>query len=278
MGRIIALLTDFGVKDTYVGVMKGVMIQIFSEVNFIDLTHTIAPQHVRKAALALLSAYRFFPQNTVFLVVVDPGVGGSRRPIAVDAGGYVFVAPDNGVLSYVLAECEHYQAVELRNTEYHLLPTSQTFHGRDVFSPVAAHLASGISLDQLGPVVDDLKHVAVPNLTLSHTAIWGEVMHIDHFGNVVTSIGQFVWDDAQFVTLHPRFAVENPRQFAADQLSVNVSGKSIQGLRQTYGAVAPGESLALIGSSGFLELAVNQGDGAEHLGISIGDKIQVQMQ
>src|SRR5664279_4495717 len=159
MSRLIVLLTDFGTTDSYVGVMKGVMLGIAPDAQFVDLTHAIEPQNIRQAAFTLLNSYRFFPAGTIFLVVVDPGVGSERKPIAVCAGGsfaegYTFVAPDNGVLSYVLHELGDAQAVELDNPAYHLAGISYTFHGRDIFAPAVAHLAAGIALDQLGSPLD----------------------------------------------------------------------------------------------------------------------------
>ncbi len=156
----IALLTDFGLQDTYVGVMKGVMLDICPEARLIDLTHAIRPQDVRQAALALLDSYRYLPRRTVFLVVVDPGVGSTRRAIAVDAGPYWFVGPDNGVLSYALREIGEWEAFELTNDRYWLPDSSNTFHGRDIFAPVAAHIAYGssvkpFSLGELGTPIDD---------------------------------------------------------------------------------------------------------------------------
>src|SRR5688500_2938100 len=146
MSRLIALLTDFGTEDIYVGVMKGVMKSIAPDAEFIDITHAITPQSIQEGALALKNSYHYFPQGTIFLVIVDPGVGSTRRPIVVTAGGYTFVAPDNGVLSYMLVELitiSDVQAFNLAHPSYRLQNISNTFHGRDVFAPAAAHLASG---------------------------------------------------------------------------------------------------------------------------------------
>jgi len=277
MGSTIALLTDFGVKDTYVGVMKAVMCRICPDADFIDLTHAIAPQNIHEAALALLGAYRYFPPGTIFLVVVDPGVGSTRQPIAAQTDAYTFVAPDNGVLSYALAEARDYRAVELREAEFHLLPVSQTFHGRDIFAPTVAHLANGIALDRLGPALADLTTLPLPRLDVTPTVITGEVMHIDHFGNIITSIGQLRWDGPD-LTLQPRFAAgHTPQSFVAGKLRVILNGHQVEGVRQSYSAVESGELLALVGSSGFLELAVNQGSGAAHLKATIGDRVEVRV-
>ncbi len=277
MPRTIALLTDFGNKDMYVGVMKAVMRQLNPDADFIDLTHAIAPQNVRQAALALLGAYRYFPPNTVFLVVVDPGVGSARRPIAVQTTDYVFVAPDNGVLSYALADVVQFQAVELRQTEFHLKPTSQTFHGRDIFAPIAAHLANGVALDRFGPSINDVTMLPAPQLAITPDLISGEVVNIDHFGNIVTSIGHLIWEDAHALLLQPRLLVAASRQLYADRLVVNMNGHEIRGVKQSYSDVGPHEVLALVGSNGLLELAVNQGSGAERLLAAIGDQVELRV-
>ena len=146
MAGQIVLLTDFGLEDLYVGVMKGVMRKIMPSVTFVDITHSISPQSVREAALALMNTYHYFAEGTVFLVVVDPGVGTQRRPIAVKAGEYYFVAPDNGVLSYVMRGFDSYQAYELNKPDYWLDDVSNTFHGRDIFAPISAHLANNTSI------------------------------------------------------------------------------------------------------------------------------------
>ncbi|MEP7294036.1 MAG: SAM-dependent chlorinase/fluorinase, partial [Chloroflexota bacterium] len=190
MIKLIALLTDFGTTDTYVGVMKGVMLGIAPDIQLVDLTHAIQPQNIRQAAFLLLNSYRFFPPETVFLVVVDPGVGSSRRALAVRAGQYTFVAPDNGVLSYVLDELSECQTVELTNPDYQLSGASNTFHGRDIFAPAAAHLAAGVPLDTLGAPVDPPVILPDPSLVVAGKHVIGEVLHIDHFGSAVTSIGQ----------------------------------------------------------------------------------------
>lgn len=268
----IALLTDFGLTDAYVGVMKGVMLGLHPRAALVDITHGIQPQNVRQAALTLLTAYRYFPAGTVFLVVVDPGVGSTRRPVAVQAGDYGFVAPDNGVLSYTLAQLDAVRVVELET------PTgvSSTFHGRDIFAPAAARLARGDALGALGSPVGDLVQLPAPRLSVAPGTIRGEVVHIDHFGNVVTSIGRLERSARQTLTLRPAFGGDvTPLTVDAMSAQVSAGGVQVRGIHATYSEVEPGTLLALVGSSGLLELGVNQGSAAARLGVRIGDTVDV---
>jgi S-adenosylmethionine hydrolase len=268
----IALLTDFGLTDAYVGVMKGVMLGLHPRAALVDLTHGVQPQNVRQAALTLMTAYRYFPAGTVFLVVVDPGVGSTRRPVAVQAGDYGFVAPDNGVLSYTLAQLEAVRAVELETPA----GVSSTFHGRDIFAPAAARLARGDALGALGSPVGDLVQLPAPRLSVAPGTIRGEVVHIDHFGNVVTSIGRLERSTPQTLTLRPAFG-GNVTPLTVDAVSAQISagGVQVRGIHATYSEVEPGTLLALVGSSALLELGVNQGNAAARLGVRIGDTVEV---
>ncbi len=279
MKPTIALLTDFGLRDSYVGVMKAVMRRICPEADFIDITHAVPPQDVRAAALTLMTVCAYFPSDTVFLAVVDPGVGTERRPLAVYAGDYYFVAPDNGLLSYVLAGLSAHEMVELRNPAYQLYPVSHTFHGRDVFAPAAAHLAVGVDLKQLGPNVENMRQIPLPRLAIGNGVVHGEVLYVDHFGNIVTSIGALIWLDDKRVRLQPHFGETTPLtdDLDAGRLTVTYKHTRLMGLKQTYGTVAQGEMLALTGSSGFLELAVNQGDCAAQLEVKIGDAVEMRL-
>jgi S-adenosylmethionine hydrolase len=271
----IALLTDFGLTDAYVGVMKGVMLGLHPRAALVDITHGIQPQNVRQAALTLLTAYRYFPKGTVFLVVVDPGVGSTRRPIAVNAGDYGFVAPDNGVLSYTLAQLGAARAVELA------IPAgvSNTFHGRDIFAPAAARLARGDALESLGAPVGGLVQLPAPRLSAEPGTIRGEVVHIDHFGNVVTSIGRLERTAPQTLALQPAFGADiAPLTLDAGGAQVSMGGVQVRGIHATYSQVEPGTLLALVGSSGLLELGVNQGSAAARLGVRIGDPVEVTVE
>lgn len=277
MTRTIALMTDFGLQDVYVGVMKAVMCDIAPNATLMDLTHMIEPQNVRQAAFSLMNAYAYFPKGTIFLVVVDPGVGTARRPILVDAGDYAFIAPDNGVLSYVLALLDDYDVYALSNPEYRLENVSNTFHGRDIFSPAAAHLAQGVAPTNFGDQLDDIVRLPLPELSQSEGVISGEVMAIDNFGNVITSIGTMSWQGSDRLNVMPLFqpdAVRIPVLVHDAQVSIN--GEQIRGIAASYGEAMRGELLAVVGSVGYLEIAVNQGNAAQRLDVAVGDRVELQ--
>jgi S-adenosyl-L-methionine hydrolase (adenosine-forming) len=277
MTQTIALLTDFGTTDPYVGVMKGVMLGIAPELQFVDLTHAVQPQNIKQAAFLLLNSYRFFPAGTIFLVVVDPGVGSTRKAMVVRAGEYTFVAPDNGVLSYVLHELGEFQAVELDHAEYQLAGMSNTFHGRDVFAPAVAHLAAGVALEELGSPLENPVILPDPSLVVSGKHIIGEVLHIDHFGSAVTSIGLLRWTLPQRLALNARFGDKLSLLVPADHAAVTLGKQMRTSIYQTYAEVAQGNVLALVGSSGYLELAVNGGSFAAKFDVHTGDPVEVQI-
>jgi hypothetical protein len=255
MPSIITLCTDFGLQDGYVAAMKGVMLSIAPHARLIDISHEITHQSIQEGAFVLRSAYEFFPPGTVHLVVVDPGVGSERRAVAVQAGKHLFVAPDNGVLVYVLRREKEVEAVSLTNLAYWREEISETFHGRDIFAPVAAHLARGVPLRDLGEPIDELVQVelSVPQRR-GEGAIIGHVIHVDGFGNAVTDIPASMLQGG-----HWRVVAGDAR---------------IGGLSSTYALVAKGELLALIGSHGFLEIAVREGSATRVAHLSVGDTIQ----
>lgn len=276
---LIALLTDFGTQDAYVGVMKGVMAGICPDAQFVDLTHAIEPQNVRQGAFVLMTAFGYFPKGTVFLVVVDPGVGSQRRAIAARAGDCFFVAPDNGVLNYVLRRYPYAVINELTSPAHQLAQVSSTFHGRDVFAPAAAYLAAGESLDRLGGRVRDPQKLPQPTLALEANRLTGEVLHIDHYGNIVTSLGALAWASGDDLVLTPAFgSVRKPQRFSASKASCHMGSAKIDGVSRTYAQVGQGELVALIGSSGFLEISVNHGSAAERLGVHLGDAVEVRIE
>lgn len=277
MTNTIALLTDFGTQDIYVGVMKGVMHGIAPDAHFIDITHNIEPQNVQEAAFALVNAYHYFPKGTVFLVVVDPGVGSSRMAIAVQAGDYHFIAPDNGVLSYVLDQLgKQGQAVALTNTQYHLNAISRTFHGRDIFAPSAAHIAAGVPVATMGDAMEHIIRLETPIFEVSGNTIRGEVIHIDHFGNSVSSIGQFHWLDDERLLLKPAWGGDDIEVVAATAAIQSV-GHILTPICRTYSDVMVGEALVLIGSEGYLEVAANQGNAARRYQLELGDEIVLSL-
>ncbi|MEA3407860.1 MAG: SAM-dependent chlorinase/fluorinase [Chloroflexota bacterium] len=256
MPGIITLCTDFGLRDGYVAAMKGVILSIAPRARLVDISHDIAPQCVREAAFVLRSTYAFFPPGTIHLVVVDPGVGSERRAVAVRAGKHFFVAPDNGVLEYVLRQEEGIEAVSLTNATYWRGEVSATFHGRDIFAPVAAHLARGVPLRDLGERVEDLVHAELPiPERRGDGTIIGHVLYIDGFGNVVTDLPASMLRGYNW--------------------RVTAGEKQIIGLSPTYASAAKGELIALIGSHGFLEIAVREGSAAYIAHLSVGDIIQV---
>ncbi|MFQ6100182.1 MAG: S-adenosyl-l-methionine hydroxide adenosyltransferase family protein [Anaerolineae bacterium] len=284
MGQIplVTLTTDFGTADGYVGTMKGVILGIAPIAQLVDISHEIAPQDVRQAAYVLYTAYPFFPPHTVHLVVVDPGVGGARRAIALRTPKGCFVGPDNGVFSYVMA-CEQVEAlVELAIPRYRLPQVSHTFHGRDVFAPAAAHLAAGIPITTLGPPVRDPATFPPPRLEITGDSITGEVLHADRFGNVITSIGLLVWSGDE-LSLAPAFqqavdGVEKEQmRFKVGEATVVMAGQEIAGVDRTYAEVEPGETLALVGSEGHLEIAVREGNAAKRLGLHPGDVVTLRL-
>jgi hypothetical protein len=277
LSGVIALLTDFGDSDIYVGVMKGVMKTIHPRAEFVDITHNIEPQNVRQAAFALLNAYRYLPPGTIFLVVVDPGVGSTRKPIGAQAGGHTFIAPDNGVLSYTLAEFEEGRVVELTNAVYQLFPPSNTFHGRDIFAPAAAYIASGVPLERLGPLTDRIFKLPIPYMKIEGNRIAGQVIHIDHFGNVMTNIGRLDWVTPTQLRLEPRIsAPPTPILLNTNQIAITINGQPIRDFCPSYGVVPRGSPLTLVDSNGNLEIAVNQGSAADQLHIAIDDRVEIQ--
>jgi len=277
---IVTLTTDFGLADGYTGIMHGVMRGICPSAGVVDLTHQVSPQDVRGAAFLLYAAYPYFPADTVHCVVVDPGVGTSRRAIAVETPHGCFVAPDNGVLSYVLAREPLIATVSLTNPRYHLFPVSRTFHGRDVFAPVAAHLACGVSLADVGESMAQLVTFPVPGISVRPDgAMRGLVIHVDRFGNLITSIGRLLWrgDD---LSVQPAFSIAGGRgtrlrisPFPAGEARVYVGSRCIGGIQPTYGNAPAGEPLALVGSVGHLEIAVAGGSAAQVLDAGVGAEV-----
>ena len=251
---LIALLSDFGSSDHYVGTMKGVMLGVCPEATLVDITHEIPPHDVRTAARQLAASYRYFPPGTVFLVVVDPGVGSTRRAIAVETVDYRFVAPDNGVLTAVLDEAPTRRVVELTERKFARATISRTFEGRDRFAPAAAWLAKGAAVTTLGRSVAAPVRLEAPAAVERPDGLDGEVELVDRFGNLITNLG--------------REAVE--RLVRTGAIDITIGGRSVPRLVATYADVAPGELCALFGSSDRLEIAVSGGSAAAALGLGAG--------
>jgi S-adenosylmethionine hydrolase len=253
---VIALLTDFGLHDHYVGAMKGVVLGICPDATLVDITHDIPPQDVATGALELAAAFRYFPAATVFLCVVDPGVGSTRRPIAAAAGEYFFVAPDNGLLSLAVGDAP--AVVELTNATYRLRDVSTTFEGRDRFAPAAAWLARGTALAELGPAVDTITRLALPAPRVWPRAIAGEVVRVDRFGNLVTNI------DVEAMA-----AIGE-----SSRIDVMIGDVPLP-LVRTYTDVGDGALCALVGSSGYLEVACRGGSAANRLAVGRGAAVHL---
>ncbi|MBN1318929.1 MAG: SAM-dependent chlorinase/fluorinase [Anaerolineales bacterium] len=271
MMPIITLMTDFGTVDGYVGAMKGVLLSLCPQAQLVDITHAIPPQNVYQAAFSLFNAAVLFPPGTVHLVVVDPGVGTDRRPLAIQSNERFYVGPDNGVFSLVSKPAD--MAVVLENPTFHRVEslTSSTFHGRDIFAPAAAHLASGVSLSQLGSRVTNRVSLSFPKCVFKPPNQWiGQVLYLDAFGNAITNIGILEWKD-QTLRLVP-FLIDDEPQLVAAPATIKWRGRQFR-LGRTYADVRPGQPLALISSNGLLEIAVRDGSAADLLGIKADDKV-----
>ena len=256
---VVALLSDFGIRDHYVGAMKGVILGICPDATLVDISHDIPAHDVLTAGLELAATYRYFPAGSVFLVVVDPGVGSARRGVAVDTGDYRFVAPDNGVLTAVLNETPPRRVVELTERRYARPTVSRTFEGRDRFAPAAAWLAKGVQLSALGRLVSDYRLLDIPSPVADEGRIAGEVLLVDRFGNLATNID--------------RKAFERLAQSGTIQIEAGAHG--IGRLVETYADIEGDEVCALFGSTDHLEFAANSTSAAERLGLDRGAPVTV---
>jgi S-adenosyl-L-methionine hydrolase (adenosine-forming) len=258
---IVTFTTDFGIQDHFVGVMKGVVLGINSEAVVIDICNTVPPYDVLAGALTIGQAYSYYPAGTVHVVVVDPGVGTARRPIVADTGKYVFVGPDNGVLSLVFERQERVTVRHVTAEHYFLRPVSTTFQGRDIFAAVAGHVSRGVDLARLGDPVSDYVRLQVPQPRLEEKRIVGTVLKFDRFGNIVTNIGRRAV--AQFTSMHP------------DGFVIRLGSTDISHLRSAYAQAAAGELFGILGSMGYLEIATNRGSAAEISGAKLGDVVEL---
>jgi hypothetical protein len=265
MGRrmpVITLTTDFGGKDGFVGVLKGVIWGICPAAQIADITHAISPQNILEAALALSRAVPFFPSETIHVAVVDPGVGTKRRPMAARMGGQFYVGPDNGIFTPMIEEarrqCQVVELIHLNKPEFWLPNVSATFHGRDIFAPVAAHLAQGVSLPDLGAPFDDPALLNLPRPIRTSNGWTSHVTIIDTFGNVTTDLPADQLD-------------------GFDKVAFTLRGRTITGLENSYGWRGKGELIALADSEGFVEIAVVNGSAARELGAEVGDVVEVTL-
>ena len=254
----VAILTDFGNRDYYVGAMKGVILSIARDESIVDITHEVSPQDIREGSFILEACYRGFPRGTVFLAVVDPSVGSDRRPLAVSAGGFFFVAPDNGILSFLFNSEAPVKAFEISDSRYLRPSPSSTFHGRDIFAPAAALLAAGADPEDFGPRVTD--PVILPHVdphTISDGRIAGRVQHIDRFGNIITNL--------------------RPQDLASG-FKIVLNGHTIDRFHPFFADAELGEIFAIAGSAGFIEVAVRDGSAELKLGVSPGDEVLLVQQ
>jgi S-adenosylmethionine hydrolase len=291
MNRIITLTTDFGTGDGYVGTMKGVILRINPQATIVDITHEIAPQSIEQGAFLFAASARYFPANAIHVLVIDPGVGSTRRPIAVKMGETTYIAPDNGILPLAIFGQHGYVApdygdlpsridllrfvssllgsdrlvskmVHLNKPEYWLPSVSHTFHGRDIFAPCAAHLSLGLPLEAVGePIRDWQWNTSGGHAVRVRDSVYGRVIHIDHFGTLVTNIQD-----------------ELVRGMDHAKMVFNVRGHRIPGLKQTYSEVAIGQVLALVGSTGHIEIAVRDGSAVRDLQIRLGEAVVVTLE
>lgn len=256
--KLITLTTDFGLSDHYVGAMKGVILSICPAARIVDISHEVSAFEIAEAAFVVSQAYGSFPRGTVHVVVVDPGVGTARRPILARAAGQYFVAPDNGVLSMIYAR-ESHQVRHVTNDRYFRKPVSNTFHGRDIFSPVAAHLAAGVRPAQFGKLIDDYLRLDFAQPVRTGRRAWtGAILKIDRFGNIVTNFAT-----ADFPALEKR------------AFEMAVGPQRVTVLARNYAECGPGELFLIVGSSGYYEISASQASAAKMLGCAVGAPLEL---
>jgi len=259
---IITLTTDFGTNDHFIGTMKGVILSIEPDAQIIDICHAVQAFDVLDGALTISQAYSYFPTGTIHMVVVDPGVGTARRPLIVSSDRHHFVAPDNGVLSLIYQREQRLSARHVTGEHYFLQPVSNTFHARDVFSPVAAYLAKGVDPEKFGePVTDFVRFSAPKPKAVNENTLRGVVLKVDRFGNLITNITP---QDA------PMLFGENPGAF-----KIVVGQREIREIKEAYALGAPGEVFGIMGSMGYLEVAANRGSAAQLLGVGKGTDVNI---
>lgn len=256
---VIGILTDFGLDDNFVGAIKGVIYRINPEAKIVDISHNVESHNIREAAFLLKSSFPYFPERTVFLIVVDPGVGGKRKAIIVDTEKYLFVAPDNGVLSF-LKEKEIKRILQITNRKYFLKPVSDTFHGRDIFAPVAAHLSRGEDVLRFGRKIRKIERLSFSEPQVVGSRLLGEVIYVDRFGNLITNISHRAF--SQFI---------GKRKF-----KIFIGKKKISRISSSYEEGKEGELIAIFGSFGNLEISLYCNDACRHLNLKKGDGIRIE--
>ena len=272
--ELIVLMTDYGLVDPYVGIMKGVIAGIAPATRVIDLTHDIQPGNIRQGAIILRESYEYFPKRTIFVGIVDPGVGSNRRPILISSMEHFFIGPDNGLFSYV--HRNNFITRELVNPLYHQEQISTTFHGRDIFATAAAHLAAGVSQDNFGPIIEPIIRIPFPHLALvSRNTLEGEILFTDRFGNISTSIcarrvaagkiGLFDWENKEIIMGNRA------------QIALHLPSGKILRMVSTFRDLASGDCGILLNSGGLIEIVANQASAKEILGLEPGVRILLKI-
>jgi len=259
---MVTFTTDFGLDDAFVGIMHGVVLNIEPQTRIVDISHAVASYDILDGAFTIAQAYRFFPPRTAHVIVVDPGVGSERRPILAETENYVFVAPDNGVLSMIEARAPKFTARHITADRYFLQPVSQTFHGRDVFAAVAGWLSKGIDPADFGPEITDYVRLSLPTVErIGENSLRGVVLKVDKFGNLITNIGE----------------QEAPELFASPTppVSILIGGQTITRICKSYAEGGDGEYFAIIGSSEYLEIAARQASAAAKLNEGVGSPVGI---
>jgi len=248
---VITLLTDFGLTDPYVGMMKGVILTVNPGARIIDISHHVKAGSISRAAGIIQDTYPYFPEGTVHITVVDPGVGGKRRAIILRAQSHFFVGPDNGIFWPIIKTHQNIKIIHITETKFFLPDVSNTFHGRDIFAPVAAHLSMGADPFEMGPVISNPVKLQLPAPHQEGGTLYGQIVNVDHFGNLITNIHR-----------------KEIEEFTGDKTPViRLEDLLIEGMRGIYAECGKGEILSLFGSSGYLEIAVNQGRASDLLGL-----------
>lgn len=257
--KLVTLITDFGTEDGYVGQMKGVILSQSPGAEIIDISHKITPQNINQAAFVCYMTYRYFPKGTVHMIVVDPEVGTQREALLVIAGGYKFIAPDNGVLAFIYSENQNAEVYKLDKPAYFLPDISNTFHGRDVFAPVVAHVLNGVVAAELGTLYAEYQRGEINTPTVEQQHITGSIQYIDHFGNLVTNIPESLVCD----------------KWHAGQIYARMNEQNIGPMVGSYAVQKQGMPLLIVGSHGFLEIAVSMGNARQYFNARVGDQVKV---
>lgn len=265
MKRFIGLLTDFGLMDNFVSLMKATIFSINPDVEIIDISHQIEPGNIRQASFILLTSVEYFPEGSIFVAVVDPGVGTNRHTLCASAGKHFFIAPDNGLLTYVFEKYKNHKIHIFTNEKYQLENPSKTFHGRDIFAPLSAYIAKGIPIDELGEEIPYSKIIHLPSLMCYYNSqgnLIGEVVHIDRFGNIITSLSS----EMLCINMHNILKQDLKWLF-------EIGNTKIKNISLTYSDVKEGDFIAYIGSSGFIEIGIRNGNAAKEIAAYPGQVI-----